>query len=694
MAPSQPLRLAVDIGGTFTDVVLEGPEGRTTLKVLTTPRAPEEGVLTGVAQVLDSAGHKPGDVAILVHGTTLATNALIERKGAKTAFLTTGGFRDILEMGFEKRVAQYELQADRPDPLVGRPLRFTVEERIAADGRVLKPLDEAGVRAAGEAMEQAGVGAVAIGFMHGYAHGGHERRAREILAEMLPQATTICLSSEVCPEMREYERFSTTCANAYVRPLMQGYLYRLRAGLDEMGLSCPLYMMMSGGGLTTLDHAARFPIRLVESGPAGGAILAADIAQAAGYDRVVSFDMGGTTAKICLIEHATPDTSRTFEIARVYRNLKGTGLPVRIPVIEMVEIGAGGGSIVRADAMGRIAVGPDSAGSEPGPVAYARGGDQPTVTDANLTLGKLDPDRFAGGRIALDAPAAAAALDRAIGQPLGLADFWPAAGVAEMVEENMANAARVHAIERGKDIARHVMIAFGGGAPLHAARLAEKLGIDTVVVPRGAGVGSAIGFLRAPVSYQTVRTHRDVLEEMDIPALNDLIAGMSQDAQGVVAGGAGDHPIGEERLIELRYLGQGHELTVPLPDRALTNADIADLRRAFEALYERIYGLTMPDVPVEAVSVSVKATTPGDPSPALTPSEGDRLAEPSGTRRAYDAASGGMVDHALYWRPDLAPGDRLDGPAIVAEDETSTIVPTGFAVRIDVAEAIIIERQR
>jgi len=686
------IRLAADIGGTFTDIVLEGPSGRTTTKVLTTPRAPEEGVMSGIAQVLDLAGVKPADVAILVHGTTLATNALIERKGARTAFLTTAGFRDILEMGFEKRIAQYDLDADRPVPLVPRTLRFTARERVAADGGRLIPLDEDDVARAGAAMAEAGVGAVAIGFLHGYAHPDHERRAAEILAPLLPDAT-ICLSSEVCPEMREYERFSTTCANAYVRPLMQGYLERLRAALDRIGLTAPLYLMMSGGGLTTLEQAARFPIRLVESGPAGGAILAADIAAASGLDRVLSFDMGGTTAKICLIEKAVPETSRSFEIARVYRNMKGTGLPVRVPVIEMVEIGAGGGSIVRVDAMDRITVGPDSAGSEPGPVAYGRGGSEPTVTDANVVLGKIDPARFAGGTIGLDRDGAERSLARTVGDPLSLAGFWPAAGVAEIVEENMANAARVHAIERGRDIARHTMIAFGGGAPLHAARLAEKLGIDTVVVPRGAGVGSAIGFLRAPVSYQVVRTFRALVDTSQLGPLNDLVMGMSAEARAVVAEGAGGDPIDEERLIELRYQGQGHELSVALPNRALAATEIAALTEAFESLYERIYGLRIPDVPVEAVSVSVRAATPGDPSPALAAVGRVNPVAPTDHRLVYDAGRGDMVEHGLHWRPDLAPGDQLDGPAVIAEDETSTIVPGGFTARIDAAHSIVLERR-
>jgi len=684
-------RLAVDIGGTFTDVVLETPAGLTTTKVLTTPQAPEQGVMRGVTRVLAEAKTEPGAVRILIHGTTLATNALIERKGAKTAFLTTEGFRDILEMGFEKRFAHYDLTATRPDPLVPRPLRFTVPERKSAAGETIVPLDEGAVRQAAAAMREAGVEAVAVGFLHAYAHGAHERTAGAILTEELPDAS-VCLSSEVCPEMREYERFSTTTANAYVRPLMAGYLERLRRLLDEAGFACPLYLMMSGGGLTTLDQAARFPIRLVESGPAGGAILAADLARARNLDSVLSYDMGGTTAKICLIQDGSPDRSRSFEVARVYRDMKGSGLPLRIPVIEMVEIGAGGGSIARIDAMGRITVGPDSAGSEPGPVAYGRGGIEPTVTDANLVLGKLDADRFAGGQIALDRAGAEQALAQQIGTPLNLQDFWPAAGVAELVEENMANAARVHAIERGKEPSEYTMIAFGGAAPLHAARLAEKLGMTTVVVPPGAGVGSAIGFLRAPVSYQVVRSYRTTLEEAELGQVNALVENMTAEARAVVTAGVGDAPHIEDRRLELRYLGQGHELAVPLPSRQLEQSDLTAIRAEFEALYERVYGLTMPDVAVECVSWSVTVATLPEASDTLPPVDKATSPVAGGSRQIYDPGAGGLTDAALYWRFDLAPGTTLDGPAVIAEDETSTVVPTGFAATVDAGLAIVMTR--
>ena len=564
-------RLAADIGGTFTDLVLEHGDQRHSCKVLTTSQAPEQGVMQGIQRLLAESGLAPADIGLILHGTTLATNALIERKGARTALLTTEGFRDVLEMGYEKRYEQYDVNIERPLELVPRPLRFGVHERLAADGTVLRALDEAGVRRAAQAMKATQVQAVAVGFLHAYAWPAHEQRARELLAAELGPEVTICLSSEVCPEMREYERFSTTCANAYVRPLMAGYLQRLRADLDAAGLGCPLLLMMSGGGLTTLQLAARFPIRLVESGPAGGAILAATLGREIGAHRVMAFDMGGTTAKVCLIAGGEPERARRFEIGRIYRNLKGSGLPVRIPVIELVEIGAGGGSIGRVDALSRITVGPDSAGAEPGPACYGRGGQAPTVTDANLVLGRIDPGRFAGGRLALDEAAARAALEAEVGRPLQLDALWAAAGVCEIVEENMSNAARVHAVERGQSLPEFTMVAFGGGAPLHAARVAAKLGMARVLVPRGAGVGSAIGFLRAPMAFEVVRSSHGRLREAGLDTLNQRLDAMQAEARAVVAPaarGAGIHEgaLRVERLAELRYEGQGHELRIAVPE--------------------------------------------------------------------------------------------------------------------------------
>jgi N-methylhydantoinase A len=690
---SNRCRLAVDIGGTFTDLVLETPSGRHSCKVLTTPGAPDDAVLDGIGQLMSRSGLKPDAIDLILHGTTLATNALIERKGARTALVTTAGFRDILEMGFEKRFAQYNLDATRPAPLVPRVWRYGVDERIAASGDIVQPLQADELKAIADDMQQHNIESVAIGFLHAYAYPQHEQLAAEALARALP-GVSISTSSEVCPELREYERFSTTVANAYVQPLMASYLERLQQRLQSGGFGCPVFLMQSGGGLTTLSQAMRLPIRLVESGPAGGAILAADVALSRGIKKALAFDMGGTTAKLSLIENGEPARSRSFEIAREYRDMKGSGLPVRIPVIEMVEIGAGGGSVARVDSMQRIRVGPDSAGSDPGPVAYANGGTMPTVTDANLLLGKIDPDNFAAGTIKLDTKAATQALQQHIGDALQLSAPWPSAGIVEIVEENMANAARVHAVERGREASEYCMIAFGGGAPLHAARLAEKLGIDQVVVPVGAGVGSAIGFLNAPVSYQVVRSNRGVLGQLDLSAINDLLQNMSNEANAVAVSGAGQASLYEQRQVELRYLGQGHELAVDIPNRALTDRDLVDIRTSFEARYQSVYKLTMPESEVECVSWSVLATTDAFNSPLVDPLEVHNTAKATGTRNIFDPVSGNIIAHQVFHRQQLNAGDHFAGPAIVVEDETATLIPPGFDVNVDSGQALVLSRQR
>jgi len=504
---------------------------------------------------------------------------------------------------------------------------------------------------------------------------------------------TICLSSEVCPEIREYERFSTTCANAYVRPLMQGYLLRLRAELDACGLRCSLLLMMSGGGLTTLENAARFPVRLVESGPAGGAILSSWIAREGGLARVMSFDMGGTTAKICLIDEGEPERARAFEVARAYRDVKGSGLPVRIPVIEMIEIGAGGGSIARVDAMSRITVGPDSAGADPGPACYGRGGTGPTVTDADLALGRIDAEAFAGGTLRLDPAAAQAALAERIGKPLSLEAPWHAAGVSEIVEENMTNAARVHAIERGKVISRYAIIAFGGGAPLHAGRLAEKLGVAKVVVPVGASVGSAIGFLRAPVAFEVVRSLRVALSRFDPAQVNALLDASATRAREVVRQAVAQGALTLRRSVDARYIGQGFDLTLLLPEGNLEAADAQRLRTQFERLYQTVYGVTMPDQDVELVTWSVTASSPTD-APAAHQQVARRAAPAAHSRRSvYEPALGRMADFAVYRRDDLAAGDELSGPALIEEAQTTTVVPASFTAYIDPVGTIVMERR-
>jgi len=690
--PAPRARLAADIGGTFTDVVLEHGGRRHSAKVLTTPRAPEEGMLEGIGRVLAEAGLSPAGVGVLIHGTTLATNALIERKGARTALLTTAGFRDVLEMGYEKRYEHYDLDLELPAPLVPREWRFPVPERVTARGEVRVPLDEAALSGIAARLRAAQVEALAVGFLHSYANDAHERRAAELLEAALP-GIAITLSSAVCPEIREYERFSTACANAYVQPLMASYLERLAGELKRRGFACPLYLMTSGGGLTTLETARRFPVRLVESGPAGGAILSAGIAREAGVKEVLSFDMGGTTAKICFISEGRPEQSRKFEVARVWRNLKGSGLPVRIPVTEMVEIGAGGGSIARLDEMKRIQVGPRSAGAEPGPACYGRGGTEPTVTDADVALGRIDPAAFAAGTLALDRSAAERAVRDRIGATLGMDAAWAAAGIGEIVEENMASAARVHAIERGKVAERCTMIAFGGAAPLHAARLAAKLGIGKVLVPVDASVGSAVGFLRAPVAFEVVRSLAQRDDAFDAGAVNRLLAGMQAEATAIVAAGALGAPLRTHRMVEMRYLGQGHEIPVPLPARELQAADAARLRAGYEERYERQFGLRIADVPVEYLTWSVAVATQPAEASAAQAAVSAAAAAAHARRNVFDPVAGRAESLPLHRRGELRPGMGLEGPALVVEPQTTTLVPRGWRASVTAAGHLLLERQ-
>jgi N-methylhydantoinase A len=675
-------RLAVDIGGTFTDLAIEKDGERWTAKVLTTPSAPELGVLEGVQVVLGRAGLQPADIVLLIHGTTLATNAVIERKGAKTALLTTEGFRDVLALRNESRYDQYDLNIELPQPLVPRRWRLPVPERLDNEGHVLLPLDEGAVRRQLAFLREEGIESLAIGFLHSFVNPAHERRAAAIVRQEWPELP-VSLSSEVSPEMREWERFSTTVANAYVQPKMASYLRRLADGLREAGLGCPLFLMLSGGGLTTLETAARFPIRLVESGPAGGAIFAAHVARQKGWDSVLSFDMGGTTAKVCLVDGFQPQAARTFEVARIGRFKKGSGLPLRIPVIEMVEIGAGGGSIAHLDSMGRIQVGPESAGADPGPACYGRGGRQPAVTDANLLLGRYEPDLFAGGALKLKVPAAESAMAAQVGTRLGLEPAMAALGVVEMVDENMANAARVHAIESGKGYDGRAIIAFGGGGPVHGYRVAEKIGVNRLLVPSGAGVGSAIGFLRAPVAYEVVKSLYQRFASFDLGAVNALLAEMSAEASDVVREGSFGAATEEKRLAFMRYVGQGHEIPVAVPARVLTQDDVAAMRAAYDVEYTRFYDRPVPGSDVEILSFAVTVSTLVDAVEPVAPVADAPSPRPVRSQQVRDTSTGEVAAWAVYDRDSLTPGARVPGPCIVAEAETSTLVGPGWSCRMD-----------
>lgn len=672
------IRLGADIGGTFTDIALDCRGQMYSTKVLTNYAAPEQAILDGMDVVLAEAGVGYGDLEIVIHGTTLATNALIERRGAKVAFITTEGFRDVIEMRTESRFDQYDLNLRLPTPLVAREDRFAVAGRIGAQGQELAALDEARLAALADTIAKGGYGAVAIGFIHSYMNPAHEQRARDIIAAKID--LPISISSEVSPQMREFERFNTVCANAYVRPQMADYLGRLQSRLKAQGADCSVYMIHSGGGLISVETASQFPVRLVESGPAGGAIFAADVAQRFGLEKVVSYDMGGTTAKICLIEDYQPKTARTFEVARSTRFAKGSGMPISIPVIEMIEIGAGGGSIAWVDAMGRIQTGPESAASEPGPACYQRGGLRPAITDADLVLGKIDPHNFAGGAIGLSVGDAEAAITRDVGAKLNLAPLPAAFGICEVVDENMSNAARVHAVENGKNISDNIMIAFGGAAPLHAARLCEKLGIDQCLIPPGAGVGSAIGFLKAPFGYEALASNMIGLSTFDAAAFNALLAGLKATAEGFVRAGS-DGRVLRETTAFMRYRGQGWEIPVPLPDRSLTAEDAAKLKADFRAAYARFFGRAidgLDGLEIEIVTVSVKAQDERVAPARHWISTGDKVVVAQTRRAVFDPAQGKMMDTAIVERPSLSNGQRVEGPAVIVERETSTVVTSPF----------------
>jgi N-methylhydantoinase A len=672
--PASSVRLGVDIGGTFTDVVLEKDGVPFSIKVLTTYTAPENAIIEGMHQVCAKADVSPAQIDQIIHGTTLATNALIERRGAKTALITTEGFRDVIEMRTESRFEQYDLNLNLPDPLLPRHMRFTVGGRVDANGQVLVDIDRAEVEAVVDQIAEAGFESVAVGLIHSYLNPAHEELVRDVLADKLPHVA-VSISSEVSPQMREYERFNTVVANAYIKPLMASYLGRLEDRLSNEGVSCRIFLMHSGGGIISIQNAAYFPVRLVESGPAGGAVFAAHIAARYGLDKVLSFDMGGTTAKICLIKNQTPKTSRVFEVARTYRFKKGSGMPISIPVIDMVEIGAGGGSLAHVDALRQIRVGPESAGSEPGPACYGRGGARPAVTDADLVLGKLDPDNFAGGSIKLQSDASKSALFQHVGDTLDMDAVEAAFGVAEVVDENMANAARVHAVENGEDLSEYTMIAFGGAAPLHAGRLAEKLGVERVLVPPGAGVGSAIGFLRAPFSFEANRSVYMKLSDFDPARIKSLLTDLKAEATGFVRTCDEVSPILSEFKVYMRYTGQGWEIPIELTEDQAMIPDAATFEARFIEDYSKLFGRPVAGMDIEITVWSVNATTPPETVVRMNKTNGTDTATPTGARAVFDAAAGTFLEAGIVNRFDMQTGERASGPAAVVEDETTIIVP-------------------
>lgn len=674
------IRLSVDIGGTFTDVVLDGNGRRATHKVLSTPADPEVSAMQGITELVASEGLRIGDIQSLIHGTTLATNALIERKGARVGFVTTAGFRDVLEMRNEKRFDQYNLDIELPKPLVPRELRIPFRERTLADGSVLQRPDPLEIDHVAQVLKANAVEAVAIGFMHSYVNSTHEQQVGDQLRQLLDPRITICLSSEVSPEAREYDRFSTVCANAYVRPLMSRYLGRFSDALKSEGFTGSFLMMLSGGGVTTLEQAMKTPIRVVESGPAGGVALAAHVAGTVGSSHTLALDLGGTTAKICFLENSTPQTTRKFEVARAWRDIKGSGLPVRVPTIELVEIGAGGGSIARVDTLSRLSVGPESAGASPGPCAYGLGGTDVTLTDSHIALGNIVADGFAGGSIALDSDKASDAIEVQIARPLNMQSVHTAAaGVVEMADEIMANAARVHGLELGKDISEFDLIVSGGGGALHATRIAEKLSIDRIYVPENAGVGSAVGFLHAPVSFELAKSVMRPLSELDPDAVAASIKSTKEDVLTVIGRVSKDLAINVTAHAELRYIGQGQDLRLEFDPDAGVKSEIDRLETRFHAAYRKLYGFIMPEMEVELFSFSLSGSahlpTATDPNKTSNDTVGDRDEE----RQVYDLMCDGFVPFNTIERACWSTGKPLRGPAIVTEAQTTTIIRDGWS---------------
>ena len=686
------IRIGADVGGTFTDIVIEMADGSfESTKVLTTHEGPEQGILDGISQLAAEHNVAMGDVEQIIHGTTLATNALIERRGATTALVTTEGFRDVIETRTEGRFEQYDLNIVLPAPLIERRDRFVVPERINARGEVLIPFDESAAHAVIDQLAQGGYEAVAVGFIHSYRNAAHEVRFRDLLVDRLPDVA-VSISAEVSPQMREFERFNTVCANAYVQPLMASYLLRLAAELDVRGATCPLYLIHSGGGLVSVETAAAFPVRLVESGPAGGAIFAADLAARYGRERVLSYDMGGTTAKIALIEDYTPQTAKSFEVARTTRFKKGSGMPISIPVIEMIEIGAGGGSIASVDALGQIRIGPHSAGSEPGPAAYDLGGTEPTVTDANVELGRLHPSTFGAKDITLSPERAAEAIRTAVGEALGMDDHVAAIGIAEVVDENMTNAARVHAVENGRDLNGFSMVAFGGGAPLHATRLMDKLGLDELFVPPGAGVGSAIGFLRAPFAYEAVKSFYTRTDQFDFAAVNQVLADLTSEAETFVRQGTNAELV-VERQVSMRYKGQGWEIPVRLEAGAFDEFAADALAGVFTKAYEEFFGRAIDDLAIEAVSWSVRVASVQELPSTLELVEPGTAVDATDRRSMFDPVTGTDLDAAVVQRDDMSPGDVAHGPGVIVESQTTTVLASHHQAVMQTDGTLLITRR-
>ncbi len=700
-SPEQRFRVGVDIGGTFTDlIVVDQSTGDFAIgKVLTTPDDPSAAVQTVLVETLERFGVEIAEIQHLIHGTTLVTNAMIERKGAKTALFTTAGFRDSIEIGRESRYDLYDLMLEQPQPLVPRYLRFGVPQRTCADGSSHRSLDTEFVKRLALELSDKSIEAIAVCFLHSFTNPADEQTTKSLIQSVAPNLR-VSISSDVVPEIREFERASTTVANVYVQSLVDRYLSKLTRQLDSIGFKGGFYLMLSSGGIATVETAIQFPVRLLESGPAAGAIAATSYGVACGRPDLISFDMGGTTAKICVVDDGQPLIAHEFEVDRVYRFKKGSGLTIKLPVIELIEIGTGGGSVARVDSMGLLKVGPDSAGADPGPACYGRGGVNPTVTDANLVLGYLDPDYFLGGAMKLDVEASRQAIDKRIAQPLGISIENAAWGIHQIANENMANAARVHALERGRDPRRFPLFAFGGGGPVQAYRIAVSLGSPEMIVPLGAGVMSTVGFLSAPIAFDFVRSWNAQLnEDVDWSHVNSMLSEMETQGSAMLAqSGIDEAQISHRRSVDMRFVGQGHEISVGLPAGKLGPTSVQSLRSSFADVYQQLYQRSGPPVEIEATNWRVVSS---GPKPDLrlnisgsSVSSIDSNSAIKGTRQAYFPETEGPTQTNVYDRYRMTPGMSFEGPAIIEERESTVVLGPESQFHIDDHYNLVVKLSR
>ena len=675
------MRLAIDIGGTFTDLVLETGNDLLTKKVLTSISQPELAVIEGVSELLEENNIKASDIKMIIHGTTLATNAVIERKGAKTCFITTSGFRDVLDIGYESRFDQYDILIDKTMSLVPRKHRYVIDERTDVNGSIITSIDKGQFYNLINKIKSEKFESIAVGFLHSYANPENEKILKAFLTKELLDVE-VSVSSDVCPEIREYERFTTTVVNAYIKPLMSNYLKKLDQKLLNSGFNCPLLLMTSGGTLTNISSACNNPVRLVESGPAGGAILATSIAEDMNLNKVISFDMGGTTAKITIIENKKAIKAREFEVDRKARFKKGSGYPLRIPVIEMVEIGAGGGSIARVNKLEQIITGPDSAGSFPGPACYSNGGSMPTITDADLVIGKINPDNFAGGKIKLSKQLADKAITENIVKFVNIDTNIAALAISEIVDETMSNAARVHTVEQGHETSNRTLIAFGGAAPLHIARVAEKLRVSSVIIPTNASVGSAVGFLKAPVGYEVVKSLRMLLNRFETDKVNDLLEKMKNEAQGIIQSETGSMKFVEERFAFMRYAGQGHEIKVQVDNNLLTQSDISKIKTSFEKKYEKLYSRILPNADIEILTWSLSLSIKNEKFSSFQKINSYKKIKEQSLIDIVDYDSSKKIKVPYFERDSLKPGDIIKGHCIISEEQTTIVVSNKFNTKV------------